>query len=159
MIDPDAKSWAGHYMAYNEKLSAQLKRDGLDVEVICRKDLAADILAERPDYFPTLTSHSWDVGNRAENRKFADAFESEISTAVERCLTRRTGQVLLYMYCGSLEHAEVLVRLAQRFPRLSVNVNLFWLSFRLTPEYAQKWKGGFKFEVQRDWLSGGFRWP
>jgi FkbM family methyltransferase len=44
------------------------------------------------------------------------------------------------MYCGSLEHAEVLARLALRFPRLAVNVNLFWLSFKLTPEYAHKWQ-------------------
>lgn len=140
IIDPDAKSWSGHYMAYNEKLSTQLKLDGQVVEVICRKDLSADILDDRPNYFPTLTSHSWEVGNRAKNRTFIDAFETEISTAVEACLARHSGRILLYMYCGSLEHAVVLASLAQRFARLSVNINLFWLSFRLTTEYSQKWK-------------------
>jgi len=140
IVDPDAKSWAGHYMAYNEKLSSQLERDGINVEVVCREDLAPGILAERPNYFPILTAHSWEVGNCAENGIFADAFESEIGTAVEQCLARHDGQVLLYMYCGSLEHAEVLARLALRFPRLAVNVSLFWLSFKLTPEYAHKWQ-------------------
>ena len=140
IIDPDAKSWSGHYMAYNEKLSTQLKWDGQDVEVICRKDLSATILDDRPNYFPTLTAHSWEVGNRAKNRTFIDAFETEVSTAVEACLARHSGKILLYMYCGSLEHAEVLARLVQKFPRLSMNINLFWLSFRLTPEYVQRWK-------------------
>ncbi|TVS04603.1 MAG: FkbM family methyltransferase [Cyanobium sp. PLM2.Bin73] len=140
IVDPDAKTWAGHYMAYNEKLSAQLERDGLDVAVICRKDLSPDILATRSNYMPVLTAHSWEVGNRAENGEFVDAFESEISYAVEQCIANRSEHVLLYMYCASLEHAEVLAKLAQRFPQLSVNVNLFWLSFKLTPEYAQKWK-------------------
>jgi FkbM family methyltransferase len=140
VVDPDAKSWAGHYMAYNEKLSTQLERDGLDVAVICRKDLAADILAARPNYVPILTAHSWEVGNRAENGKFVEAFESEIGFAVAQYMAKRSEPVLLYMYCASLEHAEVLERLVQRFPQLTVNVNLFWLSFKLTPEYALKWK-------------------
>jgi len=155
IIDPDAKSWSGHYMAYNEKLSTQLKRDGHDVEVICRKDLAANILDDRPNYFPTLTSHSWEIGNRAKNGIFIDAFETEISTAVEACLARHSGKILLYMYCGSLEHGEVLARLVQKFPRLSVNINLFWLSFRLTPEYGQRWKGFIK-DIDEDIHGGRF---
>lgn len=140
LIDPDAKSWSGHYMAYNEKLSAQLAGLGITVKVICRKDLAKDILASRPNYIPYLSTHSWEVANRKENQEYLRSFESEILAALARIHDPQESEALLYLYCGSLEHARVLTRVQERHPFLRINVNLFYLPFRIGPEYIGEWK-------------------
>ena len=139
ILDPDAKSWAGHYMAYNEKLSKQFESEGYDVGVICRHDLSRDILSLRSNYSPILTAHSWEIGNRDHYQRYVDEFESQITRYFEQYFSKFSGPVLLYMYCGSLEHSEILFRIASQFPQLFVNINLFWLSFKLTEAYAEKW--------------------
>ena len=140
LIDPDAKSWTGHYMAYNEKLSAQLGAQGVAVKVLCRKDLSREILAARPNYVPYLSTHSWEVANRKENREFLKKFESEILAALARVYDPNESEALLYMYCGSLEHARILVRIQERYPWLRLNVNLFYLSFQIGPGYLAEWR-------------------
>ncbi len=140
ILDPDAKSWSGHYMAYNEKLSLQLNKLDIDVQVICRKDIASEILDTRPNYFPSLSVHSWAVGNRKENREHIDEFELELNDALEKHINCFDESTILYMYCGSIEHAQVLARVVKKYPNLYVNINLFWLSFVLNEEKANEWK-------------------
>ena len=139
LLDPDAKSWAGHYMAYNEKLSAELQRQGASVRVACRTDLDPKILAERSNYLPMLSCHSWEVGNRSANGELAARFASELDSVLEHVFGEEDGSVTLYMYCGSLEHVDIIRRAQQRFPELRVNINLFWLSFTLTADSARRW--------------------
>ena len=142
LIDPDAKNWSGHYMAYNEKLRFELGRLGADVQVACRKDLSPDILSTRPTYSPVFTEHSWAVGNRADNAVFIQRFEEEMAEVIQQDFVTGSpqGEVLLYMYCGNLEHAKVLANLQKQYPFLRINVNLFWLSFRINHDWIQPWK-------------------
>lgn len=155
LVDPDAKNWSGHYMAYNEKLCEQIRQNGVDVGVVCRSDLEPEILASRPHYLPRLTTHSWAVGNRVQNGEYLQNFESEIQRVLEEELSEDDSRVLLYMYCGSLDHAKVLANFYEKYEKLSININLFWLSFTLNPDRAREWKPFF------EWLdaqvgNGGF---
>ncbi|MDP1547483.1 MAG: FkbM family methyltransferase [Anaerolineales bacterium] len=145
IIDPDAKNWSGHYMAYNEKLSSQLQKLGADVQVVCRKDIDSEIIASRPNYLPTLSAHSWDVGNCAENEKSVLSFKSEIKLVLDRAFKECDQSILLYMYCGSVGHAQVLRDFLQRYPKLCININLFWLSFTLSHASAQNWRSLFEW--------------
>lgn len=140
IVDPDAKSWAGHYMAYNEKLSAELKLRSIPAKVICRRDLEAAILASRPSYIPVLTVHSWQVGNRTDNATFVERFVSELEEGLADIIDEGAGPTTLYMYCGSLDHAKALAELAAKYEALQVNINLFWLSFTLNRGVAEQWK-------------------
>jgi hypothetical protein len=144
IIDPDAKNFSGHYMAYNEKLSSQFRNMAVDVRVICRKDLDPEILALRAHYLPVLTAYSWDVANRAEREDFLLSFEVEIKMVLQEAFADRNTPILLYMYCGSAEHALILRRLCRLYPMLHVNINLFWFSFNFNYEIAQGWKSFFE---------------
>ncbi len=155
IVDPDAKSWSGHYMAYNEKLSVQLESLGMAVKVLCRSDLDRDIISSRTNYFPTFTRHSWQIGNPKASPAHAVKFEEELVAGIERAVGSYKGQVLLYMYCGGVEHAEILKRVARRFQAVRVNINLFWLSFRLTQAYAELWRP-FLEEVDMEAGAGRF---
>jgi glycosyltransferase involved in cell wall biosynthesis len=139
LIDPDAKGWSGHYMAYNEKLSGKLKKLGADVRVICRKDLDPKILETRPDYIPAISAHSWEIGNRSENGSFLRSFETEILEVLSKECAGAT-DCLLYMYCSSLAHAKALAKIQTQYPFLRINVNLFYLSFTISPEWISSWK-------------------
>jgi len=141
IIDPDANSWSGHYMAYNEKLSNQLELMGNDVYVICRNDISLEILSTRDNFLPVLSVHSWEVGNRTNNNEFLIRFELEIAKALEEMFSNSTNEsYLIYMYCGSLDHAKILVKLKKKYPFLFFNINLFWLSFTISQENVNKHK-------------------
>jgi len=160
IIDPDALDWSGHYMAYNEKLSAQLEADGCKVTVLCRKDLDPSIISARPDYHPCFSRFSWQIGNPQASQKHADTFQVELFQALNEVARRRilagegTEPLLIYMYCGGVEHAEILKAQADRIGA-NVHVNLFYLSFRMTDEYAHRHRPFFE-RLQKESASGSF---
>jgi glycosyltransferase involved in cell wall biosynthesis len=137
-------------MAYNEKLSAQLKADGCKITVLCRKDLDSAILAERPDFYPCFSRFSWQIGNPKASGTHADKFEAELSLGLNEVLRSRSlaseenEPLLIYMYCGGVEHAEILEKHGLRIGA-AVHVNLFYLSFHLTDQYARSHRQFFEF--------------
>lgn len=142
IIDPDATNWSGHYMAYNEKLTASLRARGVDVKVVCRKDIERAILSCRPHYIPALTAHSWEVANNSSNKISWRSFALECSTAIDR-VSSESKSVLVYMYCGGVEHATTLLELTRKYQNVSVNINLFWLSFRICARWIEEWREFF----------------
>ncbi len=128
VIDQDALDWSGHWMSYNDKLSAALTECGLTVKVICNRELAPDILQERPHFVPALCVHSWTVGFTFPPPEDAlTAAQAELETAIDGCLEGgRRG--LLYIYTGSIEHADIVARILADRPHVQAEVNLFWLA-------------------------------
>ena len=95
-------------MAYNEKLSAQMEILGIYVNVFCRTDIAPEIITKYQNYIPTFNTHSWSVGNKEANFVYLNAFESELGQALEKFFLEHVEPTRLYMYCGSLDHAQIL---------------------------------------------------
>lgn len=144
-IDPDGKDWSGHYMAYNEKIVKSLAAKGAEVKIVCRKDLAPEILNSRPHYFPVLTAHSWEIGHRRNNEEFIAAFERELFPIVKAESARRRS-VLIYMYFGSIEHVSTLAKLCMLYPEVSINVNLHYTSYRIAaPWWIDLWRPWFQW--------------
>jgi FkbM family methyltransferase len=132
LLDPDVKSNHGHYLAYDQNLSLALKKYGVDVEVACRVDTANSLLQSMPNFSPVFMTHSWAVGNRVHNDLELENFEDEMEVFLsERC---QTDEPMLYMYCGSLEHVDIFLKLRKKY-RFNININLFYLSFRISEEY------------------------
>jgi glycosyltransferase involved in cell wall biosynthesis len=127
LIEPDALDWGGHFIAYSDKLSAALESQGYAVKVICNKDLDPEILQQRPDFSPSLSVHTWVIGNRFPGDPELERCESELRAALDQLATDRP--VVAYMYTGSVDHAAILARLTAASPRLSAHVNLFYAAF------------------------------
>jgi FkbM family methyltransferase len=141
IIDPDANNWSGHYMAYNDKLSAALQRAGCTVRVLCHRKIDPTILAQRPNFVPLLDTHSWSVGQSRAPEHSIKVWGDEIAAAVRR-LPMPAPTTTFYLYTGSLEHAQGLAALTQRSASIHVHVNLFYLSLRdlKDPAWIERWR-------------------
>lgn len=142
-IDPDGVDWFGHFMAYNDKLSAAFKDQGYSVMVLCNKKLMPDMLAKRPNFYPRLSVNSWSVG-RGSSEQFSRKFEEEFLMALREIMTDKSA-TLLYMYTGSLKHAHIFAKATQLFTNIFVNINLFWLSFQnlKDQDWIEEWRPFF----------------
>lgn len=134
-INPDALDAVGHFLAYEDMLQAEFQRFGIPFTSACNKKMKAELVDKRGFVKPLLTTHTWKIGNagniggeppeevtatfRKEIVEFADSFfQKEPET-----------ELLFYMYCGSLYHAEQILSLMQEYPRTRAVINLFWLPF------------------------------
>lgn len=133
VIDPDAMDWSGHFMAYNDKLSATLEASGKQVAVLCNKGLDPEILGDRPSFVPRLSVHSWSLGNRFASASEIAHAQNELATALSDLAAG--GPTVAYMYTGSVEHAAILAKVVRQEPNFRAQVNLFWASF-----HAHRWQ-------------------
>ena len=145
LIDPDAIDQSGHFMAYNDKLCTALEARGLSVTVLCNKSIADEILTQREKFNPKLSTFSWLYG-RADSDYHPRRFKEEILCALNE-LWHADSTILLYMYCGSLEHAKAFGHVTRQHPNVYVNINLFWLSFRnfKDAEWVAAWHSYFRW--------------
>lgn len=143
MLDPDGINSSGHYLAYNSHLGEALAKRGCDPIVLCSTEIDRGVLAQHPNFRPRLSVKSWTFG-AAEDSPSHRMARDEILTAVDEVMT--DGPALLYMYAGSLNHAEVLAEATRRHANLYVNINLFWLSFKdflSKAAYVERWRAFF----------------
>jgi len=146
ILDPDARGEWGHFLAYDRRLGQAAVEHGLAFSVIGRRELAE---WARPDNAQALlrvfTHHSWSLGNKwpqTDPRHLTD-FAAEAEEAL-RTLEVATpeGDILIFMYCGSVEVAEVLEHVLVARPRVRAVINLFWsYNFDITdPKYRAVWQ-------------------
>lgn len=119
ILDPDGKTLRGHFVAYCDEMMAAGRRAGLQGEAWCRYDIDPAILATRPTHQALLQAHSWDISSQST------AFSGEIERALNKRLAPREPAVV-YLYVGSLQHAEVFLDLSRKFSNVVFVCNLFW---------------------------------
>lgn len=147
ILDPDAKGDWGHYLSYDRRLGRAVRAGGRRFALIGRADLPASAWsADEGLMIPVLTRHSWEIGARgaavqtADLSRFAADLESGFA-ALEAALPE--GDILVFIYCGSLEAAELLEHVLVSHPRISAVVTLFY-AYRADPADAAwqaRWRG------------------
>ena len=147
ILDPDAKGDWGHYLSYDRRLGRAVRAGGRRFALIGRADLPAGVWpADEGLMIPALTRHSWEIGARGATVKTADlsAFARDLETglaALEAALPE--DDILVFIYCGSLEAAELLEHVLVSHPRISAVVTLFY-AYRADPADAAwqaRWRG------------------
>ncbi|RJG40884.1 CmcI family methyltransferase [Mesorhizobium sp. DCY119] len=130
-LDPDALDHFGHFLSYDSRLAATSASRGIRFRVLGHEKFDPNYWPESMGHFHRVFSrHSWTVGNRPRkgaNATDVAAFETELDGEMRAlCADDPDTRRFLYMYCGSVEHAEVVFRLVKRFPNIHANINLFW---------------------------------
>jgi hypothetical protein len=143
-IDPDALDNFGHFLSYDGRLREVAEARGLAFSVLGNQKFD-DSRCEGWGVLDRVFSiHSWTVGNRPKGPAPEDVatFERELTRALERRRARGlTHTAAVYMYCSSLPHLGVLMRVAEAFQEYRFNVNLFWTCFipYRHPAYVAEW--------------------
>ena len=151
-VTPDLRDRIGHFWNYEQHLGPMVESGGLPywiaANALWKEDAPeeAESGAEATTIDCSLYTFSWTLANKPHE---SDAYHAamriqvlhELRAAVGRALAACSGRLHVYMYCGSLEHAEILYEIARDNPRMSVHVNLFW--FRSAeawrPRFLERW--------------------
>ncbi len=134
-ITPDLRDRVGHYWNYEQRLGPKLEAGGLRYEIAASVEWAeaegdpSEVEAFKVDC--SLYTYSYALANKPlesddYRERIGDSVKEEFTAAIDRALERCKGQLHVYMYCGSLEHAAILYEIALERPRVSIQVNLFW---------------------------------
>lgn len=142
MIDPDAINTFGHYLAYDLRLRASVEAAGGKVAFLLNERIEAEhIPADCPAY-PYLEAHSWTIGNQGVDSAAARQFKDGVARAVHD-LRRRAqgGPIMIYMYCGSFEHAHLVREVIWDQRDVSATIHLFWFSVEAykSEHYLGRW--------------------
>ncbi len=136
-INPDMRNRIGHFWNYERRLGPKVEAGGLRYEIATSVEWAEaaeegeDTDADSFFIDCSLYTYSWTLANKPEesaayHQRLGEAVRDEFTAAIDRALLRCKGQLHVYMYCGSLEHAAILYEIALERPRVSLLVNLFW---------------------------------
>lgn len=146
ILDPDALGEWGHFLAYDRRLGLAAVGKGLAFSVIGRRELAEWACpAHAQALLRVFSHHSWTLGNKWPRTDPAHltafAFEMEDALRVLEAASPE-GDILLFMYCGSVEVAEVLEHVLIAHPRVRAVINLFWsYNFDITDaKYQTSWQ-------------------
>lgn len=129
IIDPDAKGQAGHFLSYDRRLAGAAKKAGLNPVVLSNTDLVVySGVSDIANLHQVFTDHTWVLGNRWPNEEpLARArFCSELYSALTTINASAVRPCTLFMYCGSIQVAEVVESVLVDFPFVSAVINLFY---------------------------------
>ena len=144
ILDPDGINQSGHFLAYDTHVWAAAEKAGLDFLLFARKEVQLSALPSELDVVPCLNVHSWALTLRGkQNAKSASLqFIAEVEDGLDRVDPQGEDETLIYLYCGSLDHAAALFALIQKRRRLRVTVNLFYQPFvpSYTDQYRNFWR-------------------
>lgn len=145
ILDPDAKGDWGHFLAYDRRLGIAVADKGFDFAVIGRQDLPQEAQPESARTLANVFSvHSWSVGNKWPDvdTRHLSSFAFELDKALVQLEREQpNSDILIFMYCGSVEVVEILEHILIPHPRVQAVINLFWsYSFDITnPAYMDRW--------------------
>lgn len=144
-IDPDAVDHFGHFLSYDARIAEAAGLRGLRFSVFGNVAFDLACLPESvAEFVPAFSIKSWTLGNKPPAPSEGDkaTFRAELERAIATLPVREDGKfAALYMYCGSLEHAEIIHDLILLRKDLLANVNLFW-SYAFDesdPAYIERW--------------------
>ncbi|WP_202307487.1 FkbM family methyltransferase [Mesorhizobium sp. L-8-10] len=144
-IDPDAMDHFGHFLSYDARIAEAAALRGLRFSIFGNVAFDLACLPESvAEFVPALSIKSWTLGNKppAPSKEDTATFRAELERAISTLPALDEGKfAALYMYCGSLEHAEIIHELILPRQDLLANVNLFW-SYAFDesdPAYVERW--------------------
>ena len=129
-LDPDALNHFGHFLSYERHMAKVAREKGIDFLVLGNTSFDLTCLS-RDTYKLSLvfSKHSWAIGKRKGGASQADLdkFRKELKEALDTTIEEGvSGRIAIYMYCGSLEHAEIISEVIEQRPNFLAIVNLFW---------------------------------
>lgn len=148
ILDPDARGDWGHFLAYDRRVGTAVAEAGLNFAVVGRTDLAAEAQpACAQSLIRVFTRHSWTLGNKWPQVQTEDltTFAFEFDGALNELeAATPEGDILIFMYCGSLEVVDMLEHILIYHPRVRAVINLFWsYNFDISdPAYRAQWHAG-----------------
>lgn len=142
-IDPDAVSSFGHYAGYQRLLENAAKKHRLSYELFgpCQADSV--IKESLASFDPVFSGRSWMLRctPASPSPERVQAFCDELRAAMADLRKRWSGDVVLFMYCGSLMAAKAAAEVLQKDDRAVACIVMFYLS-RIdfaAPEYRKRW--------------------
>ena len=165
-LNPDLSDNVGHFWNYEAKLAPEFGVRNFEYRVASNStildnfdlEMGADgtLINEGVVVDPILMTNSYTLANRIGNRadkveEVAAATLSEYAVAIDRARAAAKGNVLVYMYTGSLEHLEIIYELLFDRPDVCAVVNLFWTKALdvWQPQFAQKY-GWLLQQIDKD---------
>jgi len=141
-VNPDAVSFFGHFLNYEARLGKALAASGLDHIIAGPVDAETAVYNAHPEMVRVFTGRTntlYASQPGAEVPGLA-AFETELDAYL--ATLKHDDATLLFMYCGSLEIAEVFERLADRYPSCAFAISLYYLSWLdlTSPAIREYWR-------------------
>lgn len=128
-VNPDAESFFGHFLNYEARLGRALTARSLAHIIAGPVDAGADVYAAHPEMVRVFTGRT----NTLYAKRPGEAvpglgvFETELDKYLASL--KHDDSTLLFMYCGSLEIAEIFERMADKYPSCTFAISLYYLSW------------------------------
>lgn len=143
-INPDTRSLSGHFFFYDFNITEICSRYDINFYSLCWKQTPNKLIEKKHQFIPTFSDHSWSIGNKGISgppESVLSLFTREIQDAIGEITNYNDEKIFLYMYTGSLHHAEVIAEVVWRQKNVMANINLFWLPFIdvTSAEFKRRW--------------------
>ncbi len=142
MIDPDALGRQGHYLPYDLQLQNAAAARSIGVSFLMNRKMDPAAIPPGMKTHLLLDSHSWEIASRGIEHPRTDAFVAALEAAIAAEKRAAPGQpLLIYMYCGSFEHARLVQEVMAGFDEVTAVIHLFWLSVDAykSDDYLNTW--------------------
>lgn len=128
-INPDAESFFGHFLNYEVRLGKAVRARGIQHIIAGPVDGEPEVYEANPEMEKVFSVRTNTLYAKTPGEKLAALadFEAELDGFLAGIDS--SSPSLLFMYCGSLEIAEVLGRLADRYPNCHFAISLYYLSW------------------------------
>ncbi|MBW4464199.1 MAG: glycosyltransferase [Pegethrix bostrychoides GSE-TBD4-15B] len=132
-LNPDTHTLSGHYFFYDLNLKRACDDASMNFFSLCWSKTDVKNVEATEVFLPVFTDHSWTIGNQGPDGPDQDkinTFKRELIAGIELIKQKVScDEIILYMYTGSLYHAEVISQLVLRSKNIRAVINLFWLPF------------------------------
>jgi len=126
-INPDLKSKFGHFLKYDLIIKDTLSNSQGFISLSNRNN----IITGYDFIVPSFTNNSWNIG-RQEQVTFErqNLFETELVNSLDQLSSKYSNsEIIVFLYCGSINHAAIISKLAPKFESIEFRINLFWEHF------------------------------
>lgn len=144
-LNPDTHTFSGHYFFYDFNLMKLCQQHSVEFFSLCWKETSGINKELEQKFLRTFSNHSWTIGNKGLEGAPAEItarFERELRDGIVK-VKHLTGDepTILYMYTGSLHHAELINKLVVQEEGLTAVINLFWLPFFdiVSLDFRKRW--------------------
>jgi FkbM family methyltransferase len=142
MIDPDALNGQGHYLPYDLQLRKAAAAKSVETSFLMNAEMDPTFVPQGMKTYRLLDSHSWEIASRGTEHPRSETFVRALTTAItEEKRVHGDRPLIVYMYCGSFEHARLIQEVLAKFDGVGAVVHLFWLSVESykSDEYLNTW--------------------
>lgn len=155
-IDPDALGHFGHYLAFDARLGEAAQKHDLKFQV-WGSNRAEDLPDLAFSFERIFSDHSWTIANRkgGPTKEHLERFDAEFRSALKGIDVSADRRIMLFFYCGSLHHAEIILNALSEHHHIDCNVNLFYATFEdyQSAAFRKRWTPFLERVFRSDRLS------